>query len=150
MIKKLLLVLVAMFVSVAAYADSWTDSIPETYQAKDCQMVASASSACNQGAEPFSKFLRRFNMSSSYRESRVLVTDNTSEYSKNIQVLITRVNLLKDTNILPLRDVNSKSRLATWFNVSADMVCYLNRIGCLICFERVEGKWYVTDVELAS
>ena len=89
-------------------------------------------------------------MSPSYRESRVLVTDNTSESSKDIRVLITCVNLLKDTNILPLRDVNSKSRLATWFNVSADMVCYLNQIGCLICFERVEGKWYVTDVELAS
>lgn len=147
--KRILFLLVTLFLTLAASAQKWMDSVPETYQTKDCQEVASASSACNQGEEPFSAFLRKFNMSPRYRESRIKFTDNTLEFLREDNMFATMLSHLKDYGVLPLRAVKSKSRLATWHNVSENMVCYYGP-GVLLCFERIDGKWYVTGVNLAG
>ncbi len=147
--KTILAFVMAIVMSVSASAQSWSENLPQSYLSAQCKLVVSPTSECNKGEEPFSKFLAKFNTSKKFRQERVRITSNTLEFQNEGPMLGNYVNALPDYNAIPLKAVNRRTGFKTWFNVSADMVCYYFP-GGYICFERVDGLWYVVAVNLAG
>jgi len=164
-----LLLWLALCVSLVATADNPFYDTPSGYQTKSCALVASATSACNQGTEPFSVFIKKWNTSAQFRENRVKVTANTPEYigdtpSERKQALINRLEFLESYiggfPLKPhkLRKSNGCRSYATYYTVTADRVAFRNSEECdefggsagMVGFERIEGKWYLTYIELAG
>lgn len=124
---KLFLTLLVMTLSFTAVAQS------SFYDANACAKVTNKKSACNQGTEPFYKFIAKFQSSASFREQR------TYEYVDGE---------VPNGGFKAYKGRES----ATWHDVSKNMVCYTWSDGeCdgTYTFERVNGKWYLTGYDAA-
>jgi len=130
------------------------------YDSKACRAVASRSSECNKGKEPFYKFLAKFNISRIFRMSRTKLDENSTYYGPYWGAW--------DSNsicpYLPSYESGFVSNtVSTFRNVSADSVEYeSNHIIdysttlfesdwlVSITFQRIDDKWYCTHFELVG
>ncbi len=141
--KKILFICICLIISAASSV------VSAQYDAKACRTVASASSACNKGTEPFRTFIAKFRKSEKFRKARSRFSDEMSEWSlKYFMGWQMRFKTFK------LNERCDKS-YATWYDVSANKVCYScgndwgdceidGGSGADVHFERIDGKWYCT------
>ena len=127
---RLLSNLLLFCTSVALYASVpvvMTDSLPDSFDSEACEAVMQSSSACNQGAEAFSKFIAQFNSSLKFRAIRMKCDSRSNDYT-----------------------------LMTWTKVEADSVWMVGGymppgdnsdrgINAVYFFRRISGKWYLVD-----
>lgn len=135
------------------------------YSASECKKVTDPKSACNQGLEPFSKFIKKFKSKKSFRESRVK-TDENEPYSLYVYDLLPTINdclkrpITKESCkwIKDKTDSRGGYHLyisSYWYGVSENAVYYYCDIEDdheeygsgwnLWCeFKRINGKWYLT------
>lgn len=66
----LAVLLMAVTFSAVAQERDFSFVVNAKYDAKSNKMVQNVKSSCNQGSEPFYKFLKKFKSSESFRKSR--------------------------------------------------------------------------------
>ncbi len=126
---------------------------PDAYSATDCQMVTNPSAACNQGVEPFSKFLEQWNTSPEFRMERVSSYPGGSSKEELQQTLSEDPEKL--FGLLPAKALKGarKAKCATFYAVSDNFVAY----GVWLSFPRefcgylqfardTDGLWYLVEV----
>ncbi|MDE6271913.1 MAG: hypothetical protein K2M31_02780 [Muribaculaceae bacterium] len=129
---------------------------PSRMLSSECAKVKSPTSLCNQGAESFSSFLRKFKSDKKFCISRISKDEQPGmgdpEYN------IETISEFK----FPVyrRESRCNRGYATWYNVQKDKVYYF--LGDdLICgedggsayyflFQRIDGKWYLTNYLMAG
>lgn len=136
-----------------AQSDRWT--LPETYTSTGNKEVATPTSECNRGAEPFSVFLKKWNSSASFRKQRAMVTDVTIANIPHQEDKETLLNYIESlslyTSVIPLRTYKRNvDTWACWFHVTANTVGYYTTQAGYLLFERVADKWYCVGCNLAG
>lgn len=152
---KSFLAVLLMAVAFSAVAQDYDFSFTNNarYNAKSNRLVQNVKSSCNQGSEPFYKFLKKFKSSESFRKSRCKVSDNfiadvdcfcenfTEEFKPH---KLKRKKLQEDCYL---------ETTASFYNVSKNVVCFfLTGENCesggssYYRFKRINGKWYLTDL----
>lgn len=156
MYRKCLFVvaLVLNALAVSADDDSWMEMAPDHYIAKNTQIIISRESPCNQGEEAFMDFIPKFRADKAFRQSRLHFEGEDAELMSNCF----RMQGEFESGYRILKAVNRNSRcdksFGTWYNVSADEVCF-RYDDVLLCvdagggsvsarFQRINGKWYCT------
>lgn len=117
------------------------------YNAKLCKLVYNKKAACNQGTEPFYKFLKKIKSSPSFREQRVKGEFVNLEFMENETFEVYYNKTFGD---------GYKSS-ASWTKVSRNKVVferafssaggYSNSGSTSIVFERINGKWHITECD---
>jgi len=159
LITILILVLACMPIAVFAQDYSWMENAPDKYLPSATQMVISATSPCNQGDEAFKNFIPKFRTNKQFRDSRIKFSDEMGA---------TMFEMLADCNngngYALLKAVKKNTRCdksyGTWYNISADEVCFVYNdvLPCdeygggsvMARFQRIDGKWYITDIRMAG
>lgn len=163
--KKIVLALVCALVSFSSYSQEWFDSIPTRYLPDAVGYVQDPASPVNQGDEPFSEFIKKWNHGNfKLRKERIKATANTymAEQANRTpeEVMWRTMSNINQITVIPRGEfwVGKKAGYATYFVPSENFVGYLvTRIriqppgfgavpqGLVITFERIDGKWYVTN-----
>lgn len=168
-LRTLLLAAAIIGTSVSAAADSiFFEKAPQSYQPKNSAAAVAPGSACNQGSEPFTTFLKSWNKSAAFRAERLRLTANTPEYfgsdADRMQYLRDQVKVMTDGYVtLPLKAHRKVRRnggviWASYFAVGANHVGFAEYSdygdsgggGAILGFERIDGKWYLTCLMLAG
>ena len=158
--KKFFLLLVMALGAIGMQAQyAWMENAPEKYLPAMTDKVISRASACNQGEEAFMDFIPKFRTDAKLRGERIKL-DPEDEMGKLTLDNFENWNIIKAG-----KGVNKREGLkyyGTWFNVSENMVCFRysdeptdpnaewGGSGALFCFQRIEGKWYLTSVMMAG
>lgn len=148
--KRILNLLALMLVMLPALALEKADfgSIPEKYLPRQCALVASPTSACNQGDEPFSTFIAKWNKSKKFREERIYAFDDFERESIGYQ--FPAINIY---GLLPMAPKKGVRKYKTYFSVTANTVGFysysIDGAGW-IQFQRIDGKWYVVGLAVAG
>lgn len=144
----LTIALIASFGIISAQSDtSWIESAPGRYLPQMTRAVTGADSPCNTGGEAFRDFIPAFRKDKAFRNSRIRI-DEESEF------------ILQYIDFSVLKAVKKNTRCdksyGTWYNVSANEVCFrfTDDMPCseagggtfLARFQRIDGKWYLTDI----
>lgn len=152
---RLLSNLLLFCTSVALYASVpvvMTDSLPDSFDSEACEAVMQSSSACNQGAEAFSKFIAQFNSSLKFRAIRMKCDSRLQDFLLTPWWKIGRMYKL-----IPEKPARSNDyTLMTWTKVEADSVWMVGGymppgdnsdrgINAVYLFRRIAGKWYLVD-----
>lgn len=131
---KLFLTLLVMTLSFTAVAQS------SFYDANACAKVTNKKSACNQGTEPFYKFIAKFQANASFRAQRTYEYVEAGVPNGGFKVYRSKANYTYGYKCI---------ERATWHDVSKNKVCYSwaidGRMDATYTFERVNGKWYLTE-----
>ncbi|MDE6553172.1 MAG: hypothetical protein K2K98_09490 [Muribaculaceae bacterium] len=163
--KKFLLILVCCLIGTYAYSQddaswdddspdwSWMENAPGKYLPAMTKIIISADSPCNIDGEAFKDFIPRFRKDKAFRDSRLKLSsemENTSmEWFDNFAIL-------KASS----KNTRCDKSFGTWFNVSADEVCFQYN-DVILCngdgggsvnarFQRIDGKWYLTGLMIAG
>lgn len=155
--KKILVSLVmAVFALTALAQDSnWLEKAPQKYLPEMTQTIITRTSPCNQGDEAFMDFIPKFRTDKAFRNSRIKTDedDDSAEMFENWKII-------KGGKGVDRRE--GLKYYGTWYNVSADEVCfqYFDEPtvpnspwggSCLMArFQRIGGKWYLTDLMIAG
>lgn len=163
---KLKLFLITLFSVASCYASA--DNPKEllsfsngySYDAKECRKVTNPKSACNQGAEPFYKFIKKFKTSTPFRKSRY--KDMALWFIDNDDLVVQSLNNTIGTTRKWVKDKSDSrggyysSYYAYWYGVTKNTVCFSLTVDDgheggggfnFIClFERINGKWYLTGI----
>ncbi len=144
----LVVLLMAVAFSTVAQENDFLYVSKAKYDAKSNRMVQNVKSSCNQGSEPFYKFLKKFKSSESFRKSRCKIDYELFEY------------ICADFKICKLkREWNSEidcyiETTSSFYNVSKNVVCYYSSSdSCedggetFYKFKRINGKWYLTNLD---
>lgn len=133
---------------------------PESFDRNECKKALSNASECNKGAEPFKVFIKKLVSDKAFQDERIkLARDEESRFSA-ISFAYDRKGTLSFETFEQKND--TEEGFATWYGVSADRVCYMwnseyfekNDDGekeymggssMFVFFERIDGKWYLTD-----
>lgn len=152
---RLLSNLLLFCTSVALYASVpvvMSDSLPDSFDSEACKAVMQPSSECNQGAEPFSKFITQFNSSLKFRAIRMKCDSSLQDF-----LLTPWWKTGRMYKLVPEKpDRSNDFTLMTWTKVEADSVwmaaAYLppgdnedRGINAAYHFRRIAGKWYLVD-----
>lgn len=135
---KLLLTLLVMTFSFTAVAQS------SFYDANACAKVTNKKSACNQGTEPFYKFIAKFQTNSSFQSQRIGEYVDADMVPNSFKVYRTKTVYVSGTKC---------KECATWSDVSKNSVTYMigfysgTQATEYYTFERINGKWYLTGVD---
>lgn len=151
---KSFLALLFMAVAFSAAAQEYDMSFTYNakYDAKSNRKVKNVKSSCNQGNEPFYKFLKKFKSSESFRKSRCKVLDdifvaNIDDFCENFTEefrphKLERKKLQEDCYL---------ETTASFYDVSKNVVCFFSTGedcesggSSLYKFKRINGKWYLT------
>lgn len=152
---RLLSNLLLFCTSVALYASVpvvMSDSLPDSFDSEACEAVMQPSSECNQGAEPFSKFITQFNSSLKFRAIRMKCDSRLQDFLLTPWWKTGRMYKL----VSEKPDRSNDFTLMTWTKVEADSVwmaaAYLppgdnedRGINAAYHFRRIAGKWYLVD-----
>ena len=163
---KLKLFLITLFSVASCYASA--DNPKEllyfsngySYDTKECRKVTNPKSACNQGAEPFYKFIKKFKTNTPFRKSRY--KDMALSVVDNDDLVVQSLNNTIGTTRKWVKD-KSDSRggyysyhSAFWYGVTKNTVYFRLGVDCdheegggfdFTClFERINGKWYLTGI----
>lgn len=134
---------------------------------KSCDAAYATNSECNQGDEPFYKFLAKFKSKKSFRKSRVKINkeDPLSQYAYDMQSVV--ANCLKEPlaeNFLKWVKNDTVSEggyfvysSAYWYGASENAIYFRYDVDTyhelygsgwnMWCeFKRINGKWYLTRV----
>lgn len=118
---RLLSNLLLFCTSVALYASVpvvMTDSLPDSFDSEACEAVMQSSSACNQGAEAFSKFIAQFNSSLKFRAIRMKCDSRLQDF-----LLTPWWKTGRMYKLIPEKPARSNDyTLMTWTKVEADSV----------------------------
>lgn len=156
--KRFLFLLVAVLATTigtmaqdASYFDKWQSShnwYGDSYLAKQSNLVTAATSSCNQGKEPFITFLKKWNTSSEFRKERIkTVSTEFMSADDSREMILNSLKFLADYKVLPVAANAAKKR--TFYAVDANHVGF-HQAGCMIQFQRIDGKWYVISLGLAG
>lgn len=135
---KLFLTLLVMTLSFTAAAQS------SFYEANSCAKVTNKKSACNQGTEPFYKFIAKFQSDASFRAQRI------GEYVDE-ELVPDSFKVFRSKNVY-LNGCTYKE-CATWSEVSKNRVSYIagyylgSHATSYYTFERINGKWYLIEID---
>ena len=165
--KKIKTFVVMMVVAVLGLTTSFDASATTSsfYDAKACKTVANKKSPCNQGAEPFYVFIKKFKTNKKFAKSRVKMCNN-KQCKDFCQYALARVingeeNFFHGFETFRLKKEWIKNEnleeggfyedtTATWSEVSKNKVVYMfdgegeYGWGFTYTFERIKGKWYMT------
>jgi hypothetical protein len=126
---------------------------PDAYSTTDCQMVTSPTSACNQGVEPFSKFLEQWNASPEFRQERVNSYPGGSSKEELQQSLSEDPENLYGLLPAKAHKGTRKAKCATFYAVSDNFVAYgvwlsfPNQFCGYLQFARdTDGLWYLVEI----
>ena len=148
---KSFLVVLLMAVAFSSVAQEFDYSFVSNakYDAKANKMVKDVKSSCNQGSEPFYKFIKKFESNKSFRKSRFKA--GYDEWFDNIEFEFTTYKLKREWNPVTKCYIET---ITSFYNVSKNVVCYFgNSEDCedggssFYRFKRINGKWYLVDVE---
>lgn len=161
MLKKVLCLLTIFCFSLISFAfdyppgaDSWTQNFPQKYLSSETKVVKSSKSACNQGAEPFRSFIRKFRKDPKFRNSRIKMSESEmNEFSDYMNWCDRNSEICFD--IYHKHEKCNRS-FCTWFNISADEVSYKGDFSnpcdkewggsnSFAHFKRIDGKWYLVS-----
>lgn len=134
------------------------------YSAKECRKVTNPKSACNQGAEPFYKFIKKFKTNSAFRKSRY---KDSSLYNNGFdEIIVQSLNTAIGSTRKWVKDTSDSrggyysSYYAYWYGITKNTVCFRLDVDCghedgggfdFAClFERINGKWYLTQNLMAG
>lgn len=164
---------VAIALCLSASAESiFTCSEITGYKPRSCSLVNAKTSACNQGAEPFSVFIQKWNSDAEFRKARIAYSANTPDFlgdteKECIDNMMNQLSFAESyVGGFPIkaakkhRDRYGCSAYATYFAVTADTVGFRYEYMCegedgggsagILGFERINGKWQMTCLALAG
>lgn len=160
--KKLLSVLLlgASALCMTAQVDNeWTFNAPEKYQPATTQVIVIRTSPCNQGEEAFMDFIPKFRKEKVFRDRRIKLSAD-DEYGRMCAGNFDNWSIVKAGKGVNKRD--GYGYFGTWYNVSADNVCFIYNdwptdpdspwggSGAYFRFQRIDGKWFLTGIQLAG
>lgn len=157
--KKFLLSILVCILALPVYAQdfSWLEDAPGKYLPSMTKVVVNRTSPCNQGEEAFMDFIPRFRKDKAFRNSRINLTGD-NEMAKSLVDCFDNWSIMKAG-----KGIMQDSRYyATWYNVSADEVLFQygdepvdpyaewGGSNLMARFQRIDGKWYLTDMVAAG
>lgn len=149
-IHRIIVAFLVLNINVALIANT---TLKPRYDSISCDMIVDINSPCNKGSEPFFKFLCKFRDNEDFRNQRLNLTEEELE-----ALPIDEQFEIFEENWVLIDDDGEPSYIpisASWFNVSANVVYYadgesnenqLITVAQIYKFERVEGKWYLTQL----
>ncbi len=161
-IFKRLLAVVALATAVLTLnADDWAwmEKCPEKYLPAMTKQVISRESPVNQGEEAFMDFIPKFRTNKAFRNSRIKY-DGTDEDQK--EMFTNMVNWFENWSIIKGARKNTRcdKSWGSWNIISADEICfrYMDDLPCDefgggsvdARFQRIDGKWYLTNLSIAG
>jgi len=136
---------------------SWVEKAPGKYLPKATQEIVSRESPCNQGDEAFMDFIPKFRTDKSFRDSRTKFAEDDEIGPTSLDGLAYWNN---GNGYVLLKAKNAKNFYCTWFDVSENEVCfqmeeegdgeYYGGCGMFARFQRIDGKWYITNMMMAG
>lgn len=133
---------------------------PEQFDAGDCAAVRNPESPCNQGDEPFSQFIAKFNKDKKFRQERLNPLGMHSAIpgdSEEAKLADLKANLKRFSGkVAPvqLRRTYNSVRWATYYAVAPNIVGFYSveetsgeRTEYILGFERINGLWYLTHAQ---
>lgn len=159
--KQITLLLLSLITALAASAaDIFADSCPEKYLPGQTAIINDPQSACNQGDEPFSEFMKRWNTDADFRNSRLKATwaspmaDDLSE-EEVLEMLRLYADNLDVYNAIPMAAKNSGRRgvFKTFYAVGADRVGFYvsgTEGSARVGFMRKDGIWHCVYIMMAG
>lgn len=153
MIHKIILIIASLTLfALSAFSQGEWPYMKDSYDKQACAAVYSPTSACNKGAEPFSKFITKFCKSRDFRKSRITAEEyivevfTNPDYTKSSSSMFSVCRPTKKNGYW----------LRTWQHVSANSVWYVagymppfqdddTGITATYHFVRKDGKWYLTE-----
>ncbi len=159
-LKSVLIAILAIVPSFTFAEDSmnWTADTPDKYVKSNTQIIISRRSPCNQGEEAFMDFIPKFRTDKAFRDSRARLD---GEYK--LSEFNSLANWYGGYAILRASRKNSRcdKSYGTWYNISENEVCfhYSDVFPCgdvdggsalWTRFQRIDGKWYITDILTAG
>lgn len=157
--KKFILGFMAALMSLACYAldFSWMENAPEKYLPATTTVIVTRTSPCNQGDEAFMDFIPKFRKDKAFRNSRLKFAAD-DEMGPQMAQMFDNWSLVKAG-----KGVSDGCKYyATWYNVSADEVCFKYEdwpadpnadwggSGIYARFRRIDGKWYLIGLQIAG
>lgn len=155
--RILVIFLLATSASLSIHAQdwSWMEDAPRKYVGANTARIISSGSECNRNGEAFKDFIPRFRTDKAFRESRIRL-DADDEAGASTLKYFDNFKLLKASH----RNTRCDKSYGTWYNVSADQVCF-HYSDVLLCseagggsvsarFQRIGGKWYCTGFMAAG
>lgn len=124
---------------------------------------------CNKGKEKFNAFLKRFGTDSKFRMDRLMPATAMSEIIPDYRGLECAVKAMDEMGFMPFRghsdrlpediaeeSCNEYSSFGCFYRINRDSVVYScweclpdtgeDNGSAVVLFERLDGKWYLTDV----
>lgn len=150
--KVFLAIAIVVTTALAASAQNYKHfdgDLPGRYLATQSKLATSPTSPCNKGEEPFITFLKKWNTDAAFRKERVKTADNQPFFdaADKKEMILNQMPYLKQYKALPVA-ANARTG-STFYAVAADYVGF-TFMGGYICFQRIDGKWYVIDLGLAG
>ncbi len=154
---NIIIALIIVLIPLTSFAQdfSWIENAPDRYIASNTKIIISRESPCNQGEEAFMDFIPKWRTNKAFRNSRVRFNDDMSKSSFEF---LDNFNLFKAS---PMKRKGGWISYTTWFGISKDQVCVKFSESCddetcdggsdiMARFQRIGGKWYLTDLFLAG
>lgn len=155
----LLLMFVGVFAMNAQDDSDWYCNAPEKYQPANTTIIVTRTSPCNQGEEAFMDFIPKFRTDKAFRNQRIRMAAD-DEMGKMIAKGFDNWSCVKAGKKVN-RQEGWKS-VGTWYDVSADQVCFRSDeyptdpnaewggSTAMFRFQRINGKWYLTGIQVAG
>lgn len=154
--KKLLIIL-TLLTAQFAHAQWWLDVLPIRYESAAVGYVLNPDAPCNKNGESFIDFRKEWNKGNyDFRKERLKITDNTTlpEFSARDpkDMLWHALSLIQRITLVPRGEshVGRNRGFSTYFAPSENFVGYCTtfhtRYGLVLIFERIDGKWYLTNI----
>lgn len=152
--------LVALALTANAEEWIWTNLCPDQYLPAMNKQIISRNSSVNQGEEAFMDFIAKFRTNKTFRDSRIKYF-GTDENMKEAFYSFVDYSNEYGMNWYSFKTMRKNTRCdkswASWNIVSPDEIGYRSK-AVLPCdedgdgstgmyrFQRIDGKWYLTDI----
>lgn len=150
--KYLRVIFLFVFIAIFSVAVKASDEDEDGYDARSCKMVTNTKSSCNQGAEPFYKFIKKFKTNKSFRTQRTNYCDNGQDWTDGcVEQYATEFIDNEKFQVYRWKD----EMCATWTDVSKNLVVYKRGYfgsgddsgwSFIATFQRINGKWYLVTL----
>lgn len=131
----------------------WFYNSGNGYDPSATKIIITRTSPCNQGGEAFMDFIPKFRKKKTFRDKRIVAVTEDG-------ISIISSYWFSDWHIIKAgkKIISGVEYYGSWFNISADQVCFIYSMtpvnpiegdwggsSIFFRFERIEGKWYLTD-----
>ncbi|MCM1152877.1 MAG: hypothetical protein NC328_04410 [Muribaculum sp.] len=147
---KTILISLLMLLPIAVFGQDWIEKAPGKYLQSATQQIVNRESVCNQGDEAFMDFIPKFRSDTSFRKSRTKF--NTEEFEFMPMWFESLREWNNGNGYALFKAKKTKNLFCTWHSVSANEVCFemqeeteWSGSSMHARFQRIDGKWYITD-----